>query len=442
MFNISRPLSLLPSSEVPGSSASRQCSSQPFDLLVHSHFALAAPSMLLFLPFNSPSGFPGIIKPSRHLLPTPPSSTSTTTIPLAHRSFQYRFDALQAPQYMLLTVRRLLTLFITSVITGLESISFTSTNPILSSRSQNFRSHALLCHLTGLPFNHADVQLLFRFFADLLPDVSTFKPNQALLADPAAPSNVFVLFAFLCRLTRLAFNHEHLFQSSSPPHGSFNFNLKPYPDFAQLLSFPYYSTSSRTHCPAFKRANAKLFCFIFGSIDQRLKAYLGAAGFVSTQDALNLTWLTLAWNAEGIFKLPELFDSKTKVLFNHLITVFVSTLNSSKLSYVPPYSNSTNPFMINLNPTRRQHQHRLNPTHVALLSALRSLKISFELQVQLNSEAHLSPEVPGLAVDLRVAAVVNATLRHRTFNAAIDFDSPQAVKRMHSKFVEYRFVAT
>ncbi|KAJ7617469.1 hypothetical protein DFH06DRAFT_1342888 [Mycena polygramma] len=125
-----------------------------------------------------------------------------------------------------------------------------------------------------------------------------------------------------------------------------------------------------------------------------------------------------------------------------LITVFVSTLNSSKLSYVPPYSNSTNPFMINLNPTRRQHQHRLNPTHVALLSALRSLKISFELQVQLNSEAHLSPEVPGLAVDLRVAAVVNATLRHRTFNAAIDFDSPQAVKRMHSKFVEYRFVAT
>ncbi|KAJ7617464.1 hypothetical protein DFH06DRAFT_1342887 [Mycena polygramma] len=81
MFNIYRPLSLLPSSEVPGSPASRHCRGQPFESLMRPHLAIAALPIFLFLPFGSPTGFPGTIKPTRRALPTPPLRHEPPPVP-------------------------------------------------------------------------------------------------------------------------------------------------------------------------------------------------------------------------------------------------------------------------------------------------------------------------------------------------------------------------
>ncbi|KAJ6482851.1 hypothetical protein C8R47DRAFT_1217777 [Mycena vitilis] len=99
MFN-NRRLSLLPSSEVPGSPASRNCHAQPFDSLGSPHLTLAALSIFLILHFGSPSDFPGTIKPTRRTFPTPPLGPEPPPAP-SHLGHQCSLFKASTARYLL-----------------------------------------------------------------------------------------------------------------------------------------------------------------------------------------------------------------------------------------------------------------------------------------------------------------------------------------------------
>ncbi|KAJ7669435.1 hypothetical protein DFH06DRAFT_1294210 [Mycena polygramma] len=88
------PPSLLPSFPPPRSRAHRHSGTAVARLSVHSYaLILPLPRSQLFLPFGSPSGFPGIIKPTRRAFPTPPLGPEPPPAPsyLSQTSFLQAF---------------------------------------------------------------------------------------------------------------------------------------------------------------------------------------------------------------------------------------------------------------------------------------------------------------------------------------------------------------